>query len=303
MNTTHQPMSGLWLPLITPFLDGQLDETSLKNLLKHYLQQPVDGFILAATTGEGLTLSEAEQETLIRITAAQMIEGKRKIPVYLGISGSDTRKVIEMLQQTSGWPLDGYLATCPYYTRPSQEGLLQHFTALADNADHSLAIYNIPYRTGVNLGNKVMLELAKHNNIIGVKDCCAIPSQSYELLKNRPDGFSVLTGEDAFYYNALVHNANGAILASAHLATSRFADIRIVLADNNHLKALSIWNDISILADLLFTEPSPSAIKHCLWRAGLIKSPEVRLPMLPVTSELALNLDTHIDMLDLRATS
>lgn len=302
MNTTHQPMSGLWLPLITPFSNGQLDEASIISLVRHYLRQPIDGLILAATTGEGLTLDEAEQEALVKTTASEIAMSENNIPIFLGISGSDTRKVIEKLHNTSEWPLDGYLVTCPYYTRPSQEGLLQHFTALADNTDRPLAIYNIPYRTSVNLGNEVMLKLADHQNIIGVKDCCAIPSQSYELLRNRPQDFSVLTGEDAFYYNALVHNADGAILASAHLATSKFADVQIALASNNHSKALSLWNDISVLADLLFSEPSPSALKHCLWRAGLIASPEVRLPMLPVSNELAQKLDSRIEALDLRTT-
>ena len=114
-------IQGIWLPLVTPFRDGALDEVSLRRMVRHYLAQPIDGFILAATTGEGLTIDEDETERLVAIVAAE-IGGRR--PVYLGVSGSDTRKVAKTLAHTAAWPVDGYLIACPYYTRPSQEGTL-----------------------------------------------------------------------------------------------------------------------------------------------------------------------------------
>ena len=146
--------------------------------------------------------------------------------LYLGLSGSDTRKVIKALAHTSAWPVDGYLIVCPYYTRPSQLGLYRHFRALADSTAKPIMIYNIPYRTGVNLGNEQMLRLAELSNIVGVKDCSADPAQSFDLLRDRPDGFAVLTGEDALFHNALTQGADGGILASAHVETQAFIAIR-----------------------------------------------------------------------------
>ena len=115
---------------------------------------------------------------------------------------------------------------CPYYTRPSQLGLYRHFSALADSTAKPIMIYNIPYRTGVNLGNEQMLRLAELPNIVGVKDCSADPAQSFDLLRDRPDGFAVLTGEDALFHNALTQGADGGILASAHVETQAFIAIR-----------------------------------------------------------------------------
>jgi 4-hydroxy-tetrahydrodipicolinate synthase len=294
MTTNQTILEGLWLPLITPFLNGELDETSLRRLVRHFSAESIDGLIVSATTGEGLTLSDTEIERLVTITADELAALPDKLPLFLGLSGSDTRKIVETLGDTNTWPIDGYLISCPYYTRPSQEGLVQHFETLAANTDRSISIYNIPYRTGVNLENEAMLRLANLPNIVGVKDCSAIPAQSFDLIGRRPDTFSVLTGEDAFYFTALVNGANGGILASAHIQTQAFADVLYQLSENDHSAALATWNSITGLAQLLFAEPSPSPIKYWLWRVGLIDSPEVRLPMQPVSDHLAQRIDDEI---------
>jgi len=194
------PISGIWLPLVTPFREGRLDERSLVRLLRHYLGQPVDGLILAATTGEGLTLDEAESERLTALAAAEVAG---RLPFYLGLSGSDTRKLAKTLSQRAAWPVEGYLIACPYYVRPSQEGLYRHFAALAEATDRPILIYNIPYRTGVNMTNETLLRLAELPNIIGLKDCAPDAVQSAELLRWKPAGFSLLTGEDAQFHAAL----------------------------------------------------------------------------------------------------
>jgi 4-hydroxy-tetrahydrodipicolinate synthase len=290
----QHPLSGLWLPLITPFRDGALDEVSLRRLVAHYAAQPVDGFILGATTGEGMSLDGDETERLVTTTRAALAAAGRPVPIFLGPSGSDTRKLIKAVRQTAGWGMDGYLVACPYYSRPSQEGLLQHFSALADNTSRPILIYNIPYRTGVNLGNETMLRLAERSNIVGVKDCCADPAQSFDLVRHRPADFAVLTGEDPFYYSALTQGADGAILASAHVRTAAFAAIRDKISAGDQQGALADWQTLADIPRLLFAEPSPGAIKHWLWRSGLIDSPEMRLPMVPVSAELARRLDSVI---------
>ncbi|TPG52459.1 4-hydroxy-tetrahydrodipicolinate synthase [Roseomonas nepalensis] len=295
METNPSIPNGLWLPLITPFRDGMLDESSLRRLVRHYACEPIDGLILAATTGEGLTLDEEEVEHLVAITAKELTAAGRRLPLFLGLSGSDTRKLAKALGHSAAWPLDGYLIACPYYTRPSQEGMIRHFSTLADATARPIMIYNIPYRTGVNLGNAAMLELAALPNIVGVKDCSADMAQSLDLLRRKPPGFSVLTGEDALFHTMLAGGADGGITASAHVGARAFATVRHLFRDGDAPGALAAWHSICELPRLLFTEPSPAPIKYWLWRAGLIDTPEVRLPMLPVSDGLAAQIDQQME--------
>ncbi len=288
-------IEGLWIPLITPFRDGDLDETSLSRMVQHYAALPVDGLILGATTGEGLSLTDEELDRLVLVARSALTEAKREMPIFLGLSGGATIKAVKALHRTQMLPVDGYLIACPYYTRPSQQGLFQHFVKLADNTERPILIYNIPYRTGVNLGNEAMLRLAELANIAGVKDCSADAIQSFDLTRRRPPGFAVLTGEDAFYYGALTQGADGGILASAHIETRAFASIRTKLIKGDQPGALAEWRVLADLPRVLFAEPNPAPIKHWLWRTGLIDSPEVRLPMIPVTDGLAAQIDQQIE--------
>jgi 4-hydroxy-tetrahydrodipicolinate synthase len=294
MTDPQAPLHGLWLPLITPFRDGALDETSLRRLVRHYAPLPIDGMILAATTGESLTLEPQETERLV-LAVRDEASKTRNLPVCLGLSGSNTSALLDTLERTAAWPIDFYLISCPYYSRPSQRGMLLHFRALADQATHPVLIYNIPYRTGVNLGNEAMLQLAEHPNIVGLKDCAADRSQSLELLRRRPQNFAVLTGEDAHYHEALVDGADGGIVASAHIETECFAQVWQLLVAGEREAALSRWQAVAGLTRLMFAEPSPAPIKYWLWRAGLIDSAEVRLPMTEVSAELAARIDAEIE--------
>ncbi len=290
----HASLRGHWLPLITPFRDGALDEASLRRLVRHYAALPTNGLVLAATTGESLTLWPEETERLV--FAVRDEAGKsRELPILLGLSGSNTRALSDTLDQTASWPIDGYLISCPYYSRPSQQGLELHFRTLADRAAHPVALYNIPYRTGVNLGNETMLLLADHPNIVGLKDCCADRDQSLDLLRRRPRDFAVLAGEDAQYHDALSDGADGGILASAHVETEVFADICRLMTAGERDAAQARWRSVADLTRLLFAEPSPAPIKHWLWRTGLIDSAEVRLPMTEASPGLAARIDAEIE--------
>jgi len=289
--TTLPPIAGLWIPLITPFRDGALDERSVRRLARHYGAQPVDGLILAATTGEALTLTEEETGRLVALVAAEV---SGKLPIILGRCGSDTRRMAAALELTAGWPVAGYLITCPYYSRPSQDGLFGHFATLAQSTDRPVLVYNIPYRTGVNLANDTLLRLAEIANVVGVKDCCADQAQSFDLIRDRPEGFAVLTGEDALFYGALTQGADGGILASAHVDMHAFAAVSRHWNEGDRNGALAAWRKLVHLPRLLFSEPSPAPIKHWLWRAGLITSPELRLPMTPVSEALAQRIEGEI---------
>jgi len=155
-------------------------------------------------------------------------------------------------------------------------------------------LYNIPYRTSVNLETETLLELALHPNIAGMKDCSANRAQSIDLLQRRPAGFRVLTGEDAEYFDALTDGADGAILLSAHIETAAFAAVRTLLKQGQLDAARKRWENVSDLTRLLFAEPSPAPAKYWLARSGLIDSAEVRLPMMEVSRELAATLDAEM---------
>jgi 4-hydroxy-tetrahydrodipicolinate synthase len=288
-------LQGLWLPLVTPFRNGELDEPSLRRLVRHYADGPVDGLILAATSGEGMSLGSDELERLVAVARSEISQSRRYLPICLGLSGASTLKMLDVLDETAAWPIDGYLIASPYYTRPSQRGLVQHFTALADHASWPVVLYNIPYRTAVNLTNETLLGLAKHPNIVGMKDCSADRAQSIDFLARRPAGFRVLTGEDAQYHEALCDGADGAILLSAHLQTEVFAAVRTLMKQGDRDAALACWEGISGLTRLLFAEPSPAPAKYWLARTGLIDSAEVRLPMVEVSAELAAWLDQEME--------
>ena len=290
--TARAEVRGVWLPLVTPFKDGALDQVSLKRLLRHLSARPVDGLVVAATTGEGPLLEECEMRRLAETAAEELGD---LIPIYLGLSGSDTRRIAKTLERVDAWPVAGYLISCPSYVRPSQDGLYRHFATLAEATGHPILIYNIPYRTGVNLANDTLLKLAAFPTIVGIKDCCADPAQSLDLLRRRPEGFAVMCGEDAQFHVALAQGADGGILCSAHVETERFAAIHAAHRDDGDTRAaLKLWHDLSDLPRLLFAEPSPAPVKYWLYRQGLIDSPEVRLPLTTVTPGLAERIDREI---------
>lgn len=294
MNDLRTRLHGLWLPLITPFRDGKIDQPSLVRLVRHYASAPLDGLILAATSGEGLLLSAGEVEQLVHLVRTMLEEQGRYLPICLGLAGASTAQMLDRLDETAAWPIDGYLISSPYYLRPSQRGLYLHFAALADHASWPVVLYNIPYRSSVGLTNETLLALAEHPNIAGLKDCCADRAQSIALLRDRPAGFRVLTGEDRQYHDALCDGADGAILLAAHVETECFAAMRTHLKAGRHDAALDAWRRVADLTHLLFAEPSPAPAKYWLWRTGLIDSNEVRLPMVAVSDQLAVRLEREI---------
>jgi 4-hydroxy-tetrahydrodipicolinate synthase len=196
-----------------------------------------------------------------------------------------------MLRRLDGFDFGGIISVCLYYNRPSQDGMLEHFRRVAEATGRQVVIYNIPYRTGVNLSNDTLLELAEQPNIIGVKDSSGNLAQSIELLRTRPAGFSVMTGEDNYYYTMLAHGGDGGILTSAHLETGAFKSVYERMLANDHIDARRIWSPLETFVPLLFREANPMPIKYCLWRQGLLYSPECRLPLTRVSPKLACELD------------
>jgi 4-hydroxy-tetrahydrodipicolinate synthase len=290
--------SGVWLPVITPFKDGEIDLAGYERLVDHYVRAGVTGVIPLGTTGESPTIDEEETEALVERTVATVAG---RVPILIGVGGNDTRKVVKAVKRLQKHGVLGVLSVCPYYNRPSQDGMREHFTRVAEATDRPILIYNIPYRTGVNLTNESLLALAAQPNIAGVKDSSGNIVQSLELLRQRPPGFAVLTGEDAFFYTMLAHGGDGGILAAAHVETATFLSVYERMAANDHQGALKAWSRLEPMVPLLFKEPNPMPIKHCLWRQGLIASAECRLPLTRVSDALAKDLDRLVSTEERRA--
>ena len=281
-------ISGLWLPLITPFKDGAIDFASYDRLVNHYIAKGVDGLLPLGTTGESPTLDEDEVAAVIERTLA-VADGR--VPVFAGIGGNATAKVEKELKRLRHLPIAGILSVCPYYNRPSQDGLTAHFRRIAAATDRDVVIYNIPYRTAVNLSNESLLELAEVPNIVGVKDSSGSVEQSLELLRRKPAGFAVLTGEDALFFTMRANGAEGGILAASHLMTEGFVELERCFAADDLAGARAAWAPLAHFVPMLFAEANPMPIKHLLWCQGLIASPECRLPLTKISDGLARRLD------------
>lgn len=281
-------IAGVWVPLVTPFKNGAVDLASYRRLVKHYIGKGASALFPLGTTGEAPTLSDDEEDAIVAETV-DVAAGR--IPVFVGIGSNATAKVIKTIKRLERFAFAGIVSVCPYYNRPTQAGMHEHFKAIAEATARQILIYNIPYRTSVNLTNETLLRLAELPNIVGVKDSSGSMAQSLELLALRPAGFSVLTGEDGLFFSQLCSGADGGILASAHLATERFVEIAQRIAANDHQGARAIWQPLQRFIPKLFEEANPIPIKHCLWRQGLITSPECRLPLTSVSDGLGKTLD------------
>lgn len=281
-------MSGVWLPVITPFNNDTIDYISYKKLIDHSIEQGISGIIPLGTTGESPTISDYEYEELID-TTLQFTNGR--VPVYVGLGSNATAKLIKQLRTVEKHGVDGILSVTPYYNRPSQCGIYEHFKSIAEATDLNILLYNIPYRTGRNMENTTIFKLAEHANIIGLKDASGDIRQTMELLSNPPIDFSIMTGEDLFFYQTLALGGHGGILASAHLRTDEFVQIYESMQLNDYQSALRQWRNLYELIPPLFEEPNPAPIKYALHKLGLIESPECRLPLTRISNELAMKLN------------
>lgn len=281
-------IEGVVVPLLTPFKDGNVDFESYERMVNYYIKQGVNGIIPLGTSGECPTVSSDEYKEIL---AKTMEYNNSRVPVYVGLGGNNTSEVIKKLKVVENYNVDGILSVTPYYSRPNQRGIYEHFRSISESTDLDIIIYNIPYRTGVNVENETIYRLAELKNMIGLKDCSGNIKQTTDLLLNSPKNFSILTGEDAYFYTTLMLGGHGGILASANLRTKDFIEVYNLVKKNNHKAALEKWKELYEFIPLLFAEPNPTPLKYCLNKLGLIDSDEVRLPLMNITQELENKLD------------
>lgn len=286
-------ISGVWLPIITPFLEDKIDYKSYKRLIDYYTGKGINGLIPMGTTGEIPTLSDYEFEEMIEKT---MEYNNDRLPVYVGVGGNCTKKVVDKVKLAEKYNIGGILSVCPYYNRPNQEGIYSHFKSISEETNLNIIVYNIPYRTGVNIENETIRQMAEHKNIVGLKDSCGDMKQTIALLMNPPKDFSILTGEDLLLYSTLTLGGNGGILASAHLQTEKFVKLYQDVKDRNLSEAFRTWQELYPFIPLLFKEPNPAPIKYVLSKIGLLDSSELRLPLTQISEGLKEKLDSTLKL-------
>ncbi len=288
-------LSGVWLPIITPFKNGNIDYVSYKKMIDHYVNTGINGIIPLGTTGESPTISEYEFEKLLSQTV-EYVGGR--LPVIAGVGGNCTTEVIRKVKLAEKFGISGILSVCPYYNRPGQEGVYSHFKSIADETSLDITIYNIPYRTGTNIENDTIRKLSEIRNITGLKDSCGDIKQTMALLMDPPKDFSIMTGEDILFFTTLTLGGHGGILASSHIKTELFVNVYNKVTANDTKEALAIWKELYPFIPLLFKESNPAPIKYCLNRLGLIDSPEVRLPLVEISDSLKVQLEKYITSKD-----
>lgn len=284
-------LNGVWIPLVTPFLDDKIDFVSYRKLIDSYINKGVSGLIPLATTGESPAIEEDEYDEVIEKTLEL---NRGRVPIFIGLGGNYTKKVLKQLKKIEKYKVDGILSVAPYYNRPDQNGIYQHFLQMSEATALPIIIYNIPYRTGRNIENTTIYKLSELKNIVGLKDSCGDSKQTAELLLHPPADFAIFTGEDAQFFTTLTLGGAGGILASAHLLTETFVEVFKMIQTNNHQAALAKWRFLADFIPLLFIEPNPAPIKYCLQKQGLIQSPETRLPLTEVSEELKGKLDRFL---------
>lgn len=286
-------VQGIYIPLITPFANDKVDFDSYKRMIDYYIGKGINGIIPLATTGEIPTISEYEYEQIIEKT---MEYNNNRLLVFIGLGGNNTKEVINKLKIVEKYKVDGILSVCPYYNRPDQRGIYEHFLRISEATALDIVLYNIPYRTGRNIENDTIYKLAELKNIVGIKDSCGDIKQTTNLLLNPPKDFSIMTGEDIFFYTNLVYGGDGGIMASSHLRTDEFVEVYKAIKDNNHKVALDKWKELAKFIPMLFEEPNPAPIKYCLSKQGIINCDEVRLPLVEITDTLKNKLDKALSL-------
>ncbi|HET9079907.1 MAG TPA: 4-hydroxy-tetrahydrodipicolinate synthase [Trebonia sp.] len=279
-------LRGLYVPLITPFTqDGDLARDALEKLAHDVVDSGAAGLVALGTTGEPATLTAAERETVLNICARVCRE--RGVTLIAGAGSNDTASTARALRNLAAWPeVAAALTVVPYYTRPSEEGVLAHFTRLAAESPVPLIVYNIPYRTGRVLSAQTLLRLADVPGVAGIKHAVgAIDQDTVLLMAARPAGFAVLAGDDLFASPLLALGAEGGILASAHVCAGDFAGLIAAWHAGRAGQARELGHRLAPLSAALFAEPNPVVIKGMLHAQGRIPSPAVRLPLLPASQD------------------
>ena len=270
---------GLGIALVTPFCaDGSVDYTSLKRLAEYQLQNGADFMCILATTGETPCLN-AEEKQNIKNLVVDLVNGR--VPILMGCGGNNTAAVVEELKSADWSGIDGVLSVCPYYNKPSQEGLYQHFKAIAQASPLPVVLYNVPGRTGINMKAETTVRLANDcENIVAIKEASGSLEQVDEIIKNKPDRFDVISGDDALTFPMIASGAAGVISVIGNALPKEFSRMIRLEFKGEFEPARKIHHRFTELYSLLFVDGNPAGVKALLHEMGFIEN-ELRLPLVP----------------------
>ncbi|MBP3838113.1 MAG: 4-hydroxy-tetrahydrodipicolinate synthase [Prevotella sp.] len=270
---------GLGIALVTPFKkDGTIDEDALRGLIDYQSANGADFFCLLGTTGETPCLT-AEEKKRIKSVVVEQVKGEK--PILMGCGGNNTSAVVEELQSSDLDGIDGILSVCPYYNKPSQEGLYQHFKAIATATPLPVVLYNVPGRTGINLHPQTVARLADDfENIVAVKEASGDLEQVDEIIKIKPEGFDIISGDDALTYPMIACGAVGVISVIGNALPKEFSRMIRLEFDGDYNAARKIHHKFTELYRLLFIDGNPAGVKALLHELRLIEN-ELRLPLVP----------------------
>ena len=272
------PWTGCGTALVTPFTEtGALDEKAIKSLAQRQIDAGVHFLVPCGTTGESPTLTHTES---LRVVELVLSESAGKVPVLAGAGGYDTRSTVKLAQELSKLGADGLLSVAPYYNRPTQEGLYQHFRTIADSVDSPIILYNVPSRTGCNIEVETQVRLADVPNIVGVKEASGNFLQMCTVCREVPDGFSVLSGDDAFTLALIAVGGSGVISVAANEVPVQMTGLVNAALDSDLVTARSLHEQLLPLMQINFLESNPIPVKVALELMGLTQA-RYRLPLVP----------------------
>jgi 4-hydroxy-tetrahydrodipicolinate synthase len=273
---------GSTVALVTPFdSSGNVNEIQLGNLIDRQIEQGTDVILICGTTGESATMSNEEQQYVLELAIKQI---NRRVPVLCGTGCNDTRETIRLSQQAEKIGGDAVLLVGPYYNKPTQEGFFQHFKKVAESVSIPVILYNVPGRTGSNIAAETTLRLAAVDNIIGIKEASGNMSQIMNILRNRPPGFLVLSGDDLISLPLIALGGDGTISVVANEVPALFSQMIHNALDDNWSRALELHNKLLPLMEINFIESSPIPVKTALAMMKLIDE-NFRLPLVPLSSK------------------
>lgn len=271
---------GCMVALVTPFRGGKIDEEALKRLIEFHISRGTKVIVPCGTTGESATLSHAEHERVVGLTVSLV---NRRAKVLAGAGSNSTAEAIRLHKAAALAHADGALHITPYYNKPTQAGLIQHFTAIAKSADLPVVLYNIPGRTCVNMLPATTIELSKIDTIVGIKEGSGNLSQAGDIIAGVDQNFAVICGDDELAYAMYCLGAKGVISVTANLVPDMLSQQYASVVSGDYKKALAIHNKLLRLHRQLFVETNPIPIKAALHMMGLIEE-ELRLPLTPLTA-------------------
>lgn len=277
----HNIFKGLGIALITPFTsEGRVDYDALKRLIEYQLANGADFLCILATTGEAPCLTQQERDD---ITAFIRERVAGRVPILKYCGGNNTAAVVEEIKTTDWTGIDGILSICPYYNKPSQEGIYQHFKAIAEVGPLPIVLYNVPGRTGVNMKPETIVRLANDfANIVGVKEASGSMEQVDEIIKNKPHRFDVISGDDALTFSMVASGAAGVISVIGNALPKEFSRMIRLEFNGEYEPARKIHHKFTELYSLLFIDGNPAGCKALLNDMGMIEN-VLRLPLVPTT--------------------